>query len=151
LTGVPLDRLKVMGLGAGLLKDDVDISSLKVKENAQVKLLGTAEVLVEPQEKTVFAEDIAGDENADAIMNSYSAGLVNMGNTCYANASLQSLRIIPELRDELNKYQGASNSQNDLSEYSIVERLVERYGQVKQRWCQTIPILECIQTCISSV
>jgi len=116
LTGVPLDRLKVMGLGAGLLKDDVDISSLKVKENAQVKLLGTAEVLVEPQEKTVFAEDIAGDENADAIMNSYSAGLVNMGNTCYANASLQSLRIIPELRDELNKYQGASSSQNDLSE-----------------------------------
>lgn len=116
LTGVPVDRLKVMGLGAGLLKDDSNLAKLKVKDGAQVKLIGTAETLVEPQEKVVFAEDVAGDDNIGSVMHNYPAGLVNMGNTCYANASLQTLRIIPELRDELNKFKGNSTSQNDLAE-----------------------------------
>jgi ubiquitin carboxyl-terminal hydrolase 14 len=115
LTGVPLERMKVMGLG-GLLKDDQVLSSLKVKDGAKVTLMGSAETLVEPTEKVVFAEDIAGDDDTDAVLQQYPSGLVNMGNTCYANSALQTIRIIPELRQELTKFTGNSTSNNDLAE-----------------------------------
>jgi ubiquitin carboxyl-terminal hydrolase 14 len=50
-----------------------------------------------------FVEDL-GDENMqDNIYNKYPAGLVNLGNTCYLNSSLQCLRVIPELRTSLEK------------------------------------------------
>jgi len=32
------------------------------------------------------------------------AGLNNLGNTCYMNATLQCLRSVPELRDAIKKY-----------------------------------------------
>ena len=32
------------------------------------------------------------------------AGLNNLGNTCYMNATLQCLRSVPELRDAIKKF-----------------------------------------------
>lgn len=58
LTGVPPERQKVMGLGAGLLKDDADLSSLKVKQGQLVRVMGSTEPVPEaPKEKIVFIED----------------------------------------------------------------------------------------------
>lgn len=34
------------------------------------------------------------------------AGLTNLGNTCYMNATVQCLKIVPELREALQNYQG---------------------------------------------
>lgn len=37
-------------------------------------------------------------------------GLINLGNTCYANASIQALRSLPELRTALDSYGGAQSN-----------------------------------------
>jgi ubiquitin carboxyl-terminal hydrolase 14 len=114
LTSVPVARQKVMGLG-GLLKDDQIISDLKIKPGQTVQLMGSAETLPEPpKEKVVFAEDLVG-ESGDAETYFYPNGLVNTGNTCYLNASVQSLKAVPELRKVLLDYKGGV-VQNDLAE-----------------------------------
>lgn len=107
LTGVPVNRQKIMGIGRGLLKDDQSLADAKIKNGQMVRLMGTAEKLPEPpKEKVVFAEDIAkGSANEGDIMQQLPTGLVNLGNTCYLNASVQALRIIPELRISLNEHQ----------------------------------------------
>lgn len=60
LTGVPVNRQKIMGIGRGLLKDDQILEDAKIRDGQMVQLMGTAEKLPEPpKEKVVFAEDIA--------------------------------------------------------------------------------------------
>lgn len=67
-------------------------------------VIGTAGPLPEaPKEQVQFLEDLT---DADlALATKTPAGLVNLGNTCYANASIQALRAIPELGEALEKYQ----------------------------------------------
>lgn len=36
------------------------------------------------------------------------AGLTNLGNTCYMNATVQCLKTVPELRDALRSFQGGT-------------------------------------------
>ncbi|KAL0484266.1 26S proteasome subunit Usp14 [Acrasis kona] len=112
LTNVPVDRQKVMGLG-GLLKDDQILSDLKIKIGQTVQLLGSADSLPEPpKEKTVFAEDVTGNEES---LGFYPNGLVNLGNTCYLNAAVQTLKVVPELRTALKEYTPPSSG-NDLEQ-----------------------------------
>jgi ubiquitin carboxyl-terminal hydrolase 14 len=66
-------------------------------------LIGSSEIIETKNVEVKFVEDL-GDENMqDNIYNKYPAGLVNLGNTCYLNSSLQCLRVIPELRTSLEK------------------------------------------------
>eukprot|EP00581_Thalassiosira_minuscula_P016822 CAMPEP_0183731478 /NCGR_PEP_ID=MMETSP0737-20130205/35514_1 /TAXON_ID=385413 /ORGANISM="Thalassiosira miniscula, Strain CCMP1093" /LENGTH=572 /DNA_ID=CAMNT_0025964213 /DNA_START=52 /DNA_END=1770 /DNA_ORIENTATION=- len=107
-TGVPAERMKIMpkskGLWKGVLKDDFDLSSLKlstVKIPIQILMMGSATLPVEPVKKTVFLEDLPPEEAAKMVEPS---GLVNLGNTCYLNSVTQCLRVIPHLRDGLKNY-----------------------------------------------
>lgn len=62
------------------------------------------DVPVEPTEKPLFLEDM--NESALATALDLPAGLTNLGNTCYLNATVQCLKIVPELRDALKNFSG---------------------------------------------
>ena len=102
LTGVPPERQKILVKG-GQLKDDTDLSTLNIKPNHPFMLLGSAEELPKPPVvKPLFAEDMTDQQMAQST-NSPN-GLINVGNTCYANATLQALKTVPELTDALSSY-----------------------------------------------
>jgi ubiquitin carboxyl-terminal hydrolase 14 len=104
LTNVEPENQKIMA--GKMIKADTQLSTIKFKPNQVITMLGkpSAEVVMAaPKEKTKFLEDMTDAEIAkqDGAM---PAGLNNTGNTCYANATLQTLRMIPELQEQLQAY-----------------------------------------------
>ncbi|KAL7424339.1 deubiquitinating enzyme [Cryptotrichosporon argae] len=100
VTGVPVDRMKVMI--KGVLKDTARLSSLNLQP-----IIGSATSITPPPAQAVtFLEDMNQDELADLAVN--PAGLVNLGQTCYLNSSLQLLRKVLPLKTALTSYNGSS-------------------------------------------
>ncbi|KAF8637118.1 hypothetical protein AX17_003022 [Amanita inopinata Kibby_2008] len=96
VTGVPVDRMKVMIKG-GVLKDDTPWKKVAPKEGQTFMVVGAAGELPKPPEKPiVFLEDMDDSELAEALAK--PVGLHNLGNTCYMNATVQALRAVPELQ-----------------------------------------------------
>ena len=111
LTGVEPDRQKILVKG-GQLKDSTNLSSLSLKPGHVFMMMGTPSsdggsltAIQPPKEKPRFIEDMSEAEVA-RTEGAIPAGLQNLGNTCYLNSTLQTLRAVPELQNELMKYQG---------------------------------------------
>ncbi|CDK26671.1 unnamed protein product [Kuraishia capsulata CBS 1993] len=61
------------------------------------------------EKKVTFLEDVSSDSSLAKLKNE-PVGLVNLGNTCYLNSSLQALLGVGELRKELENYQPSGSS-----------------------------------------
>uniref|UniRef100_A0A1L8DT55 Ubiquitin carboxyl-terminal hydrolase n=1 Tax=Nyssomyia neivai TaxID=330878 RepID=A0A1L8DT55_9DIPT len=108
LTGVSPDRQKVMCKGA-TLKDEWNV---KLNNGMTILMMGSKdEVPAEPVEKTKFIEDM--NESELAVAMKLPAGLTNLGNTCYVNATVQCLKAVPPLRDALNAFKEEVTSNVD--------------------------------------
>jgi ubiquitin carboxyl-terminal hydrolase 14 len=107
ITGVEPERQKILVKG-GQLKDDADMSKLGLKSGQTIMMMGTpsgdnTNILEKPKEKMKFLEDMDEAEAAQ-LEGATPAGLQNLGNTCYMNSTLQVLRSVPELQEELLRY-----------------------------------------------
>jgi len=65
-------------------------------------------VVERPKEKMRFVEDMTEAEAAK-VEGATPAGLQNLGNTCYLNSTLQTLRSVPELQEELLRYSASAS------------------------------------------
>lgn len=109
LTNVPADRQKISGVKGGALKDDcVKLADVGVTEGKMLMMIGSADesLLKAPQKPVVFAED--KKDIADEVL---ATGLSNLGNTCYLNSALQTLKTAPELREVLKNGNSAVEKQ----------------------------------------
>jgi ubiquitin carboxyl-terminal hydrolase 14 len=120
ITNVPPERQKILVRG-GPLKDDVLLKDVGFKENQVVMVLGTPlenVIKKEDVEQIEFIEDSKNGKNGNALINSSNldlpSGLINLGNTCYLNSSVQLLYTIEELKKDLIKYQNNGSDSSSL-------------------------------------
>ena len=123
LSGVLPEKQKIMLKGKVLNKEDQSLEQLGVKPGVTLMMMGTATELVENYEEVKFVDELTAEEKAKAYKDREGIpmpiGLVNLGNTCYMNSTLQCLKRIPELSQALKAF--VPNNAGDLSQKLTVD------------------------------
>ncbi|QPG74731.1 hypothetical protein FOA43_002064 [Brettanomyces nanus] len=138
-TNIPLERQKVL-LKGGKLRDDSDLNKFNLKENQSIMVLGTPleQKLEKPKERVQFVEDLSKEER-DFNPNDTPSGLINLGNTCYLNSSLQTLFDIKEVRDDLGKMT-ANPLESASSDKTLVFHMKELFNKMENKKQKVTPL-----------
>lgn len=112
------------------------MAKLGLKAGQTIMMMGTpgsgGSGLVRPKDTIKFVEDMTEAEQAQQV-GATPAGLVNLGNTCYLNSTLQTLRSIPELQTALSKYSPSSSGlMAGMSQMDLAAQLSSLYKQMGQ-------------------
>ena len=106
LTGVLPEKQKLLVKGKVMNKDDQTLAQALVKPGSLIMMMGTATEFVEPIEEIKYADEYTPEQKAKAYKDREGipmpVGLVNLGNTCYLNSTVQCLNRIPELTQAIS-------------------------------------------------
>lgn len=138
LTLIPVERQKLLIKG-GKLENDVVVSELNLDLSKPIMVLGTPDKNMpsKPVSKQVFLEDL--NQNQLFSVSHDPSGLVNLGNTCYLNSTLQALYQVEDINDKLLKFKanGSSASPNE----SLTLSLKNTFSQMDKKQEKVNPTL----------
>lgn len=113
LTGVPPERQTVL-LKGGKLKESTVWEKAGIRENMTIMMMGTVDAnqVPPPPSKSLVRNDLDadGDDMDYEPVTNMPPGLVNKGNTCYMNATVQCLNVVQPLADTLTQYRGRTDA-----------------------------------------
>lgn len=114
LTGVPPERQTVL-LKGGKLRADTQWEKAGVRPGMTIMMMGTPDAnrLPPPPKVSLVRNDLDSDDEidmSDTAAIAHPPGLVNKGNTCYMNATVQCLAAVDPLRNSLQAYRGRTDA-----------------------------------------
>lgn len=136
VTKVPVVKQSVIFKGKKI--DDISIvSRLKIDCNKPIMVLGVPEHEAIPEiiPDTIFLEDLK--ENNIPVKREEPTGLINLGNTCYLNSSIQTLYYINDIKKKVINFE--IKHTNNFLHQSLINSLKKIFVEMNDNYGDVNP------------